>query len=112
MAKAPNAPAGKKRKRPAIHRSKSPSQVPPILFYAVFVLVVVMLTRFGILSERTAMLLTSCMTLLFVAFISVFQVYFKLKFPIVKIILAVVFPVWLLGSGYILFSAIVLFVNS
>ena len=77
MAKAPSAQARKKKKRPVVHRSKSPSLVPPILFFGVFIFLVVGLTRFGILSERAAMLLTSGVTLFFVAFICVFQVYFK-----------------------------------
>ncbi len=104
MAKKSKQQTTKTKRAPAIHRSKSPSQVPPGLVYAAFALAMVILSYINVLSQQTMMALVGGVTLAYLLFIGFYQVYFKLGHKIVAITLAVVTPLWIAGCAYMIFS--------
>ncbi|MCZ7582390.1 MAG: hypothetical protein M5R36_03130 [Deltaproteobacteria bacterium] len=96
-----------KSRRPVVHRSQSPSLVPPLLALAGYGLIAGVLDAFHLVGEQLLMLVTAGVVVLFAAFICVYQVYFKFKAPLARNMLLVALPVWIAGSFYVLHDGIV-----
>jgi hypothetical protein len=103
MAKKPKEQRNKAKGAAAIHRSKSPSQVLPALAYALLSLLLVILSYVNVLSQQTMMVILGGGSLVYLLFICIFQIYFKLRHKIVAGILLAVSPVWIVGCSYMIF---------
>lgn len=103
MAKKPPYPTYKLKKRPAIIQSKAPSLVPVLLAYLGLCVAIAALYLFHVASENVAKMGFGSISIVAIVFAAVYQVHFKFRHPLVRLVVGAALPIWVGGSLLILY---------
>ncbi|MBZ0270983.1 hypothetical protein K8I61_03035 [bacterium] len=99
--------ARQRRRRPAIHRSKAPSLVAPILAYALIAAAIGFAHGFRLVPDRPLALALAGASIAFAVFLPAFAVHHKLGHPFVRKALAIALPLWVAVTMFVLYKGIV-----
>ncbi|MCB9475982.1 MAG: hypothetical protein H6684_00145 [Deltaproteobacteria bacterium] len=95
----------KQRRRAAVHTSQAPSIAPEVGVYAVLVVVLFLIARFGLVDDMIVMFIGGFATILTLAGAAVHKAHFKLTPPLRSLLYGLL-VVWLVGAGYLYFQSI------